>query len=303
VTRRGRITLLAVIAAVPVLIVGAYVLDTVGGSPPGAAGSAGAGDATRGEYVFHAAGCAACHTQKDGAGPPLAGGRALATPFGTFYSPNITPDREHGIGTWSADDLWHALHAGRGPGGAHFFPVFPYTSYAKMRREDSDALHAYLMSVPPQAVTNRAHDLPWFLRWRIAAWTWQRLFLDATPFVPAAGKSEQWNRGAYLVAALGHCGECHTPRNLAGAIDRGAHLAGNPDGPDGDPVPSIRSDTGGGIESWSENEIVEYLKSGMNPDFDFAGGAMVEVIEDNTRHLTDADRRAIAVYLKDLPPP
>ena len=300
--RRNAAVLIVVLAAAAAL---AWL--ALGGAPErgrGGAGQAAAGgaDAARGAYVFHAAGCGACHTRPEGEGPPLAGGRALATPFGTFYAPNITPDPEHGIGSWSADDLWLALTAGEGPGGVHLFPVFPYTSYTKMRREDSDALHAYLMSVAPQPVANREHDLPWFLRSRLAAWAWKRMFLDDTPFVPVQGRSEQWNRGAYLVAALGHCGECHTPRNAAGAVDRTAHLSGNPQGPDGDPVPSIRSDGEEGIESWSENEIVEYLKSGMDPDFDFAGGAMVEVIEDNTSHLTDADRRAIAVYLKDLPP-
>jgi len=258
--------------------------------------------AERGGYVFRAAGCGACHTRPEGEGPPLAGGRALDTPFGRFFSPNITPHPQHGIGTWSADDLWRALTHGEGPGGVHYYPVFPYPSYAAMRREDSDALHAYLMSVEPQAVANRDHEIAWYLRWRLAARVWKWLFLDTGTFEEVAGKSKEWNRGAYLVQALGHCGECHTPRGLAGQLLRDRHLAGNPEGPEGDPVPGIRSDNDGGLVRWSESEIMEYLKSGMDPDFDFAGGAMVEVIDEGTSHLSDADRRAIATYLGDLPP-
>ncbi len=268
-----------------------------------AAGAARAqGDAAqRGEYVFRAAGCAACHTQPEDKGAFLAGGRALDTPFGRFFSPNITPHPQHGIGNWSADDLWRALTEGESPGGAHYYPVFPFPSYAAMRRADANALHAYLMSVTPAPAANREHELPWYMDFRIANLFWKWLFLDADTFEPVPGKSEQWNRGAYLVNALGHCGECHTPRNRFGALDRERHLAGNPDGPEGEPVPGIRSDGEGGLERWSAGAIASYLEDGMDPDFDFAGGAMVEVIEDGTRHLTDADRAAIAAYLKDLP--
>lgn len=260
----------------------------------------------RGEYLFHAAGCAGCHTRPEGkdepAGEPLAGGRALDTPFGRFYPPNITPHPDLGIGRWSADDLWRALSEGVGPGGIHYYPVFPYTSYTRMRREDSDAIHAYLMSVPPQAVPNRKHERAWYVRWRFANRVWKWLFLDQGRFEPAPDKDAIWNSGAYLVDALGHCGECHSPRNQAGAVQRERHLAGNPDGPDGESVPSIRSDGEGGIGDWSLSEIATYLKNGEDPDFDFAGGAMVEVIEDNTSRLSDDDRKAIATYLKALPP-
>ncbi len=255
----------------------------------------------RGEYVFRAAGCAACHTQPGGKGKPLAGGRALDTPFGVFYSPNVTPHPTHGIGGWSADDLWRALTRGEGPGGVHYYPVFPYDSYSAMRREDSDALHAYMMSVPAADAPNRAHDIPWYMRWRFANRVWKWLFLQAGTFTPVVGKSEAWNRGAYLVRVLGHCGECHTPRNFAGALKRDRHLAGNPQGPEGKPVPSIRSDGEEGLRKWSVNEIATYLKSGEDPDFDFAGGSMVEVIEEGTSHLSEDDRMAIARYLKDLP--
>jgi mono/diheme cytochrome c family protein len=258
------------------------------------------GAVDRGEYVFRAAGCHACHTDTEGDGQPLAGGRPFDTPFGRFYSPNITPHPEHGIGSWSAGDLWQALTEGEGPGGTHYYPVFPFPSYAAMTRSDANDLHAYLMSVTPVAVASREHDLPWYLSWRLAARIWKWMFLEEGTFEPTAGKSETWNRGAYLVRALGHCGECHTPRGSAGNLLRDQHLAGNPEGPDGDAVPGIRSDTEEGLDAWSESEIATYLKSGEDPDFDFAGGEMVTVIEDSTSHLTDEDRAAIATYLKDL---
>lgn len=258
------------------------------------------GAVARGKYVLHAAGCKACHTDSEGEGEYLAGGRAFDTPFGRFYSPNITPHPEHGIGRWSEDDLWRALTEGEGPGGTHYYPVFPFPSYAAMTRADADDLYAYLMSVPPAAVASPEHDLPWFLRWRLAARIWKWMFLEAGTFVPNPGKSETWNRGAYLVQALGHCGECHTPRGRAGNLLREQHLAGNPEGPGGDAVPGIRSDTEKGLKAWSESEIATYLKSGEDPDFDFAGGEMVTVIEDSTSHLTNEDRAAIAAYLKDL---
>lgn len=261
-----------------------------------------ADDAVRqGEYVFRAAGCAACHTEPDD-GEFLAGGRAFETPFGTFYSPNITPDDEHGIGRWSADDLWLALSEGRAPDGSHYYPVFPFTSYTRMRRNDSDLLFAYLQSVKASSRANREHELPWHMRWRFVNAVWKWLFLDAGRFVADATRSEQANRGAYLVEALGHCGECHSPRNRFGALDRERWLAGTTDGPEGEPVPNITPHPEHGIGGWGGGELAEYLASGMDPDFDFAGGAMAEVVEEGTSHLTDADRKAIVVYLKSLQP-
>ncbi len=255
----------------------------------------------RGEYVFRAAGCAACHTDPE-SNAFLAGGRALETPFGTFYSPNITPHAENGIGSWSADDFWRALSEGQAPDGRHYYPVFPFASYTRMRRSDSDLLFAYLRSVAASPKRNREHDLPWYMRWRFANALWKWLFLDAERLTPDPSRSEQSNRGAYVVEALAHCGECHTPRNRFGALVRERWLAGSADGPNGDPVPNITPHPEAGIGGWGVADIAEYLASGMDPDFDFAGGAMAEVVEESTSHLSGEDRQAVAVYLKSLKP-
>jgi mono/diheme cytochrome c family protein len=230
-----------------------------------------------GEYVLRAAGCGACHTQPDEEGPWLAGGRKLETPFGIFYTPNITPDHRFGTGSWNLEDLTRALRKGVGPGGLHFYPVFPYPSYAGMRDEDIEALQAYLESVPAEAKSNRPHELPWFLRFRIANRFWKFMFHSPRPFQERADKSRQWNRGAYL------------------------HLSGNPSGPEGDSVPNITPDDETGIGSWSASELTEYLSSGMLPDGDTAGGVMVEVIDDGLSHLRPTDVDAIVIYIRDIP--
>lgn len=255
----------------------------------------------RGEYMFHAAGCAACHTGTEDSDPRLAGGRKLETPFGIFYTPNITPDPRYGIGGWRAPDLIRALRHGTGPGWLHYYPVFPYPSYAGMHDEDIVAIMAYLKQVPAVSRQNRSHELPWYLRFRIANYFWKLLFHDATPFAKRADKSAKWNRGAYLVNAVAHCGECHTPRNAFGALIDDRHLSGNPDGPDGDAVPNITPDEKDGIGGWSAYEIAQYLQLGLDPEGDVAGGAMVEVIDESLSHLSASDIEAIVAYLRDIP--
>lgn len=255
----------------------------------------------RGEYMFRAAGCATCHTGEGKNDPPLAGGRGFETPFGIFYSPNITPDMQFGIGAWEGPDLVRALRDGVGPGSIHYYPVFPYPSYAGLRDDDIVAMMAYLKQVPPVSKANRPHELPWYMRFRMVNYIWKLLFHAATPFSDRADKSAQWNRGAYLVNAVGHCGECHTPRNTFGALIKDAHLAGSPKGPDGDSVPNITPDEKEGIGRWSASELAEYLQSGLDPEGDFAGGAMVDVIDHSLSHLTRSDIDAIVVYLRDIP--
>jgi mono/diheme cytochrome c family protein len=269
-------------------------------SLPAADGAPAAGPVEAGRYLFRAAGCAACHTDADAGGAFLAGGRAFETPFGTFYSPNITPHAQHGIGAWSAEQFVAAVTRGVGPGSIHYYPVFPYPSYARMRREDVLAIWAYLGTVEADDTRNRAHDIPWYLL-RVSNWFWKLLYLDRD--VPAArtDRSEAWNRGAYLVDALAHCAECHSPRNVLGAIQQGLRFAGTADGLDG-PVPNITSDEDTGIGTWTVGEVAEYLSSGFDPDFDAAGDAMAEVIEEGTSHLSDADRAAIAEYITSLAP-
>jgi mono/diheme cytochrome c family protein len=254
----------------------------------------------RGAYLANAADCVACHTDSAHSGRPYAGGRALATPFGTFYSPNITPDPETGIGRWSDAQFLRALHEGVRPDGANYFPVFPYPSFTKITDADARAIKAYLFSLPAVRQANRNHDVPFPFSWRFLQNGWKWLFFDEGRFQPAAERSAGYNRGAYLVTALAHCGECHTPRNWFGATESDRFLAGNPHGPDGKRVPNITPDPKTGIGNWTEDDIIVMLTDGHTPDFDEVGGAMAEVVK-STARLTAEDRRAIAVYLKSLP--
>jgi mono/diheme cytochrome c family protein len=254
----------------------------------------------RGAYLANAADCEACHTDREHGGQPYAGGRALATPFGTFYSPNITPDPETGIGRWSDQQFLRALRDGVRPDGANYFPVFPYPSFTGITDEDALAIKAYLFSLPAVRQANRTHDVSFPVSWRFLQDGWKLLFFRPGPFQPAPERSEAYNRGAYLVTAVAHCGECHTPRNWFGATDPDRFLAGNPDGPDGKKVPNITPDRKTGIGNWSEDDIIGVLTDGHTPDFDKVGGAMAEVVKSTSR-LTDDDRRAIALYLRSLP--
>ena len=254
----------------------------------------------RGEYIARAAGCISCHTDKKGKGEPFAGGRALKTPFGTFYSPNITPDKATGIGSWSDRDFLRALKKGLRPDGSHYFPVFPYTSYTLMRDQDALAMKAYLFSL--QAVTrkNRDHDVGRPFRWRWPMRFWKLLYFDEGEFAADDNQDGEWNRGAYLVTALAHCGECHTPRNIAGGLDRDLWMAGTEDGPEGDAAPNITPAPATGI-GWSVDQLTFFLKKGTKPDWEEADGVMGEAIADSYEFLTEEDIRAIARYINTLP--
>ncbi|TDP46005.1 c-type cytochrome [Zavarzinia compransoris] len=259
------------------------------------------GDAVaRGAYLVHAAGCIACHTAPGG--QPLAGGRAMATPFGTFHTPNITPDPETGIGRWSDADFLQALQHGLSPAGEHYYPVFPFTSYTKAAPADLLAIKAYLFAQAPVVAANKPHEIGFPFSVRLLQAGWKALFFRPGEFRPRAGAAPEVNRGAYLVQALGHCGECHTPRNPAGGLLIGLALAGTSDGPDGEAVPNITPDRETGIGGWSVDDIAELLASGTKPDFDNVQGSMGEVVEEGTAHLTAADRAAIGAYLLSLPP-
>lgn len=261
----------------------------------------------RGRYVFDAAGCYGCHTDVKNKGEALAGGRELKTPFGTFYGPNITPDREHGIGGWTLEEFTRALRDGVAPDGSPYYPAFPYTSFTRMTDADVADLWAYLRTVEPVAESDKPHALsfPFNMRWLNSVW--QALYftpgrLEAGEPPAAVEDADTWRRGAYLVHALAHCGECHTPRGLLGATDDSLALAGNADGPDGDIAPNITPHAGTGIGDWSPGDITTYLDIGMLPDGDFAGSAMAEIIDHSTSKMTPEDRRAIAIYLKSLAP-
>jgi len=262
----------------------------------GSAGAAAEGEnVTRGEYLLRAGGCVSCHTAAGGL--KLAGGRALAMPFGTFYSPNITPDPETGIGRWTDAQFLRALREGVRPDGANYFPVFPYPSFTGITDSDALAIKAYLFSVPAVRQDNRPHDVIFPFSWRVLQTGWKLLFFTPGPFQPAPERSAAYNRGAYLVTSLAHCGECHTPRNFLGALRSGQWLAGTPDGPDGQLVPNITPDPGTGIGRWQKEDVVELLKTGTTPEQSKVKGAMKETIEDGLKYLSDGDLEAIADYL------
>ncbi len=255
---------------------------------------------THGEYVFRISGCGNCHTDTEREGEFLAGGYALETPFGTFYTPNITADREHGIGGWSEEDFVRAMKAGVAPDGRDYFPAFPYTSYTRLSREDLIALKAYLFSVPPSATPNRRHDLVPGLRWTL--WLWKLLFFDVPALdAPRDADPDDWRRGAYLARAAAHCGECHTPRNRLGAMIERLYLAGTRNGPEGKSVPNITPDRKTGIGGWDHDDLIFYFETGGTPDGDYAGGLMAEVIDESLVHLTPADRSALATYISSIP--
>ncbi len=269
-----------------------------------AAAPAAAADASvtpPGEYIFRAAGCAVCHTDEKHHGAPLAGGRALKTPFGTFYTPNITPDPETGIGTWTEANLKRALREGVDDEGSNLYPAFPYTSYTHLTDADIHALWTYLSSRKPVHQANKPHDLKWYVRFRPLISLWKALYLKPGPFQPQPDRSAAWNRGAYLATAASHCGECHTPRNTLGGLEKELNCAGNAAGVDGTVVPNITPDKATGIGHWSQSDLADYLDTGMTPDGDFAGDLMADVIDDSTSHLTPDDRKAIATYILSLP--
>ena len=256
-------------------------------------------DLVNGQLVFNAGGCASCHAVP---GQPdrlkLGGGLAIHSPFGTFYAPNISPDETDGIGRWSEANFVTAVTSGVSPAGQHFFPVFPYTSYAQARIDDIRDLFAYIKTLAKVPGKVRDHDLPFPFNIRRNVGIWKLLFFDSKPFTPDSARSAQWNRGAYLVNSLGHCAECHSPRNFLGGIVAAQRFAGGPN-PEGEGwVPNI---TEKGLSDWSAKDIEYFLKTGQTPDGDSAGGSMVAVIK-NISQLPDTDTAAIAEYVKSLPP-
>jgi mono/diheme cytochrome c family protein len=251
-------------------------------------------DVERGRYLTQAADCVACHTTADGA--PFAGGYALQSPFGTIYGTNITPDKDTGIGGYTANDLYGVLHDGTTPSGKHLYSAMPYTSYRLLAREDSDAIYAYLMSLPPVHLQNQITQLRWPYNWRWALAFWNWLYRDA-PAAPTE-KSTQWQRGRYVVDALGHCGECHTPRNRLGAMQWDAALTGGDLGhfraPDITPQ-------GLAERGWTPDDIKRYMRDGITAQGS-AFDEMFMVIDLSTRYLSDADLAAAATYLFDDKP-
>ncbi len=266
-------------------------------------------DAKHGERIFNVGGCASCHAKPDDGicdnprytdHASLGGGRCLKTPFGTFNAPNISSDKTDGIGVWTDLQFLNALTRGISPGGEHYYPSFPYTSYQRMTTQDVLDLKAYLNTLPAVAGKAKPHELPLAFQWRRVLGGWKLLNFEAKAFAPDPKQSQEWNLGAYLVAGAGHCGECHTARDPLGGPRTSLRLAGGPN-PEGKGWAPNITQSKAGLAAWSKSDIASYLGTGIKPDGDFVGGAMVAV-QENLARLPATDRLAIAEYLKSLPP-
>ena len=274
-----------------------YALAVLGASFALTAQAADQSLISKGEYLTRAADCVACHVTPGG--KPYAGGLEFKLPFGTLYSPNITPDKETGIGNWTDDEFVSALQKGVGKDGKHYYPAFPYTSYTLMPREDILAIKAYLFSLEPISQKPKENDLAFPFNQRWGMFFWNAIFAGNERFVPDSKQSAEWNRGAYLVQGPGHCGECHTPRNIFQAMSSGKSLAGGEIG--NWRAYNISSDPTHGIGAWPQEALVSYLSKGYAPGYGGAGGPMADAVEHSMRYLTPEDVNAIAVYLKSTP--
>ncbi|SED00688.1 Cytochrome c, mono-and diheme variants [Rhizobiales bacterium GAS191] len=256
-------------------------------------------DLANGKSMFEAGGCASCHATPGQADrTQLGGGLALHSPFGTFYVPNISPELQDGIGSWTEAQFVTALNKGTSPDGRHYYPALPYTSYQEIKIDDLRDLFAYIKTLPPIQGKVRGHDLPFPFTIRRGIGLWKLLFLDGKSFEPDPSKGAAWNRGAYLANGPGHCAECHSPRNILGAVIASQRFAGGPN-PDGRGfVPNI---TQLALKGWSEQDIADLLETGQTPDGDFVGSSMNEEVR-GTRQLSPDDRAAIATYIKSLQP-
>jgi mono/diheme cytochrome c family protein len=277
-------------------VLGTALLCTAPACDPARADPPSPETVARGKALVDAADCASCHS----ADPlnPLAGGKRIDTPFGGIYSPNLTPDRETGLGVWTDEEFYRALHEGIARNGARYYPAFPYPNFTKITRDDVLAIRAYLATLTPTRNIPPPPQLRWPLNYRVVMRGWNLLFFRPGAFEKNPQKSDEWNRGAYLVEGAAHCGACHTPKNMFGADKRGQSYGGGL--VDGWFAPRLDGAMRSGLKSWSVDDIAEYLQSGRNGK-SHAGKLMAEVVVNSTSKMSDADVRAIAVYLKDLP--
>lgn len=252
----------------------------------------------RGEYLARAGNCMACHTVQGGA--PFAGGRGIETPFGVVHSSNLTPDKAQGIGGWTSAEFWRAMHHGRSKDGRLLYPAFPYPNYTQVTREDADAIFAYLQSLPAAPDANRPHALRFPYSTQAALAVWRALFFTPGEFVAAPAQTAEYNRGAYLVNGLGHCTACHTPRNALGATTEARAFTGGLIPVQNWYAPALNAAKEAGVKQWPVEDVVALLKTGVAPHGSVLG-PMAEVVFRSTQHLTDADARAMAVYLQALP--
>ena len=255
--------------------------------------------AARGAYLARAGNCMACHTDRGGA--PYAGGRALATPFGTLYASNLTPDPRTGLGAWTADDFWQALHQGRSRDGRMLYPGFPYPNYTQVTRADADAIFAFLRTLAPVERENTPHALRWPYSTQAALGVWRALYFRPGVHRDEPAQSPQWNRGAYLVRGLGHCSACHSTRNVLGASDM-MDLSGGMIPMQSWYAPSLASPAEAGVAHWEQQQVVELLRDGQAPNVGASAlGPMAEVVLHSTQHLTQQDLEAMASFLRALP--
>lgn len=286
--------------SVPSLLAAALLLAASSGFAQTAVGGSGASEQIKqGEYLARAGDCVACHTAPGG--KLFAGGRAMPTPFGTLYSSNITPDAETGIGRWTADDFYRTMHTGRFPDGGLIYPAMPFASYTKVTREDSDAIFAYLRAVPPVKLANRPNELSFPYNNRSLILGWRTLFFEEGEYQPDPAQSAEWNRGAYLVQGLGHCGMCHTRINALGGSSQSQAFEGGLIPMQNWYAPSLTSNREAGLGDWSVEDIADLLKVGVSKR-GAVFGPMAEVTYNSLQYLTDADIRAVAAYLKSLAP-
>lgn len=298
----------ALVLCLALLAMVARQLNVAALPPVSSVPAASAQQIERGAYLARAGNCAACHTVRGGA--DYAGGHAINTPFGPVYAGNLTPDPTHGLGTWSADAFWRAMHHGQSRDGRLLNPVFPFESFTLISREDSDALYAFLQSLPPVAQPNRPHGLRFPYNTQAALAVWRELYFEPASFTPDAARPAAWNQGAYLVRGLGHCAACHAPRDALGGIQPASALSGGLMPGQGWYAPSLHARSEAGVAHWSEQQVVDLLKNGVlhspgnssHSDGATAMGPMAEVVFQSTQYLTDADLRAMAVYLQALPP-
>ena len=302
---RNALLALSALAAAGALAV--YLL-TMPSALPGSALPAHTPDLANGKYMFIAGGCAECHAapvkgcddRKTKDKDVLAGGRCLKTKFGVFHVPNISPDKERGIGKWSTVDFVNAMKRGIAPDGSYLYPAFPYASYQRMTYEDLIDLKAYLDTLPAVRSDVPPHELSFPFNIRRGLGLWHRLYVDGESLAPDPDASAEINRGAYLVRGPGHCTECHSSRNILGGIAEGTEFAGAPNPEGKGTVPNI-TPSDDGIGDWSEEDIAYLLETGNTPDFDVIGETMAPV-QENMAKLTPEDRKGIAAYIKSLPP-
>ncbi|HEY5799600.1 MAG TPA: cytochrome c [Burkholderiaceae bacterium] len=297
-TKKVGLAALALLILAPLAVIAVQMLHEPGSDQRAAPVTDAQAQLARGRYLAQAGNCMGCHTVRGGA--PFAGGRAISTPFGNVYATNITPDPATGLGKWSADDFWRAMHNGKGKDGSFLYPVFPYPNYTKVTRADSDAIYAYLRSVPAVKQAAREHELRFPYNQRFMLAFWRTLYFDAGEYQPVAKQNAEWNRGAYLVQGLGHCSACHTTRNALGGTASGAELAGGMIPMQNWYAASLTADAETGLGDWSTEELTDLLHTGVS-NRGAAYGPMAEVVASSLQHLSEPDVRSMAVYLKTAP--